>query len=539
MNINMRIFITNLAFIVVILILGAVAIFQFRIVDKIYADSHHIAVALGNQMAADMMHDSLRADALYAMQAADDGDIAKKSESLTNIKSHSDRFLELMASVKAMNISSSINDAINDMQDLLVRYGLHTAEVARTAFDDPTALSQKYEVFGKDFEALEGKMKNLTSIIEGEYANLEMNVQAKKKDSTIIVSLTVFCAFLVAVLGLVVMNIKIVSPINKLVNCMDVLANGDYSALVPYLERKDEIGRMARSLQVLKENGLEAKRMRVEFADAFENDVGRVVTSAFEASVKLQDIAHVLTNAAMEANEKTLTVASSAEETSASVQSVAGASEELTVSINEISAQVSLSSSVASEAKRKAQETSSQVQGLVGAVEQIGAVVTLISDIAEQTNLLALNATIEAARAGEAGKGFAVVASEVKSLANQTAKATEDISRQIGAIQSATRESNKYIQDILEVIQRIDEISGTVAAAMEEQGMATSEIAQNIQMASDVTTNVSRNITDINQLIRMTGDSSASVFTAAQDLGSEFDSMKASVQNFLTLVRQG
>lgn len=287
-------------------------------------------------------------------------------------------------------------------------------------------------------------------------------------------------------------------------------------------------------------NLLNQKRITMnDLATTFEGNVGQAITTASDAAQKLEQISHVLTDVAAEANSKSMSVAAAAEQTSANVHSVASASEELTVSINEISAQVQCSAEVASEAKQKAQVTSQQVQSLVNAVEQIGAVVTLISDIAEQTNLLALNATIEAARAGEAGKGFAVVASEVKSLANQTAKATEDIARQITAIQTATKDSDKSIQDILDVIQRIDEISGTVAVAVEEQGAATNEIARNIQRASDGTVHVSQNISDVNTLTRTTGDSATAVLHAAQELAQEFTAMQGAVQVFLDKVRQG
>jgi len=177
------------------------------------------------------------------------------------------------------------------------------------------------------------------------------------------------------------------------------------------------------------------------------------------------------------------------------------------------------------------------VQGLSAAAQKIGDVVKLISDIASQTNLLALNATIEAARAGEAGKGFAVVASEVKGLANQTAKATEEISAQVAAMQGATSEAVTAIQGIGGTIGTINEIATTIAAAVEEQGAATQEIARNVQGAAEGTHQVSANIVGVNQAAAETGAAADQVLTSAEELGRQAETLRADIDSFLAEIR--
>jgi methyl-accepting chemotaxis protein len=177
------------------------------------------------------------------------------------------------------------------------------------------------------------------------------------------------------------------------------------------------------------------------------------------------------------------------------------------------------------------------VQALVEASQKIGDVVNLISEIAAQTNLLALNATIEAARAGEAGKGFAVVASEVKGLANQTARATEDVSQKIGEIQSATGESSKAIEAIGHVINRLAEISGAVAAAVEEQGTAAKEISRNVQEVARGSSEVSGNINGVNEAAAHTGTAAGQVLGAARELSQQSETLNAKVGDFLARVR--
>jgi methyl-accepting chemotaxis protein len=219
------------------------------------------------------------------------------------------------------------------------------------------------------------------------------------------------------------------------------------------------------------------------------------------------------------------------------VQSVASATEEMTSSVNEISRQVQESAKIAGDAVKQAQETDARINELSQAAGRIGDVVKLITAIAEQTNLLALNATIEAARAGEAGRGFAVVASEVKALAAQTGKATEEISAQIAGMQTATQDSVAAIKAIGGTIGRISEIASTISAAVEEQGAATQEIARNVGEAAKGTQQVASNITDVNRGASETGSASAQVLSSAQSLSSESNHLKLEVDKFLSTVR--
>ena len=362
-------------------------------------------------------------------------------------------------------------------------------------------------------------------------------------------------ALLAVLAGVTVMlRRRVITPLSTLTGVVGDLAAGRHDVAIPTIERADEIGAMAGSLQVFKDALIakkaadaaaaveaDAKIQRGQRVDRITSDfeamIGEIVEVVSSASTELEASAGTLTATAERSEELATTVAAASEEASTNVQSVASATEEMASSVNEISRQVQGSARIAGEAVEQAQKTNDRVAELAKAAARIGDVVELINTIAGQTNLLALNATIEAARAGEAGRGFAVVASEVKALAEQTAKATGEISQQISGIQAATQELVGAIKEIGDTIGRMSEIAATIAAAVEEQGAATQEISRNVQQAANGTQQVSSNIADVQRGASETGSASAQVLTAAKSLSGESDRLKREVGKFLSSVR--
>ena len=345
-------------------------------------------------------------------------------------------------------------------------------------------------------------------------------------------------------------------PVVGLCAGMRELAEGNFQVVLPGLGRGDEVGEMAQAVETFKVKAEEKAHAEAEakmkqeqiaaqqrkadmhsLADSFEAAVGEIVETVSSASTELEASAATLTKTAERAQEVTTAVAAASEEASTNVNSVASATEELSSSVNEISRQVQESARMASAAVGQARSTTERVGELSKAAARIGDVVELINTIAGQTNLLALNATIEAARAGEAGRGFAVVASEVKALAEQTAKATGEIGQQITGIQSATQDSVSAIKEISGTIEKLSEISSTIAAAVEEQGAATQEISRNVQQAAQGTHQVSSNITEVQRGASETGSASSQVLSAAQSLSSDSNRLKLEVGKFLNTVR--
>ena len=361
-------------------------------------------------------------------------------------------------------------------------------------------------------------------------------------------------AIVIAAFSVIVITRHVINPLHAVRDAMLQVASGDLAVDVPFATRKDEIGALAGALGIFKQGAVDKARIEDEQRErharntdrqqaveqhigAFENQVREALDALSSASDQMRQTSESMSQISERTNSQVRTAARASSEASSNVQSVAAASEELSASIGDISRQVTHAASIAARAVEQARQTDNTVQGLSETASKIGDVVKLINDIAGQTNLLALNATIEAARAGEAGRGFAVVASEVKSLASQTAKATEDISQQIAAVQQVAQEAMDAIKGIGGTIAEVSEVATAIAAAVEQQGAATMEITRNTQQAAHGTRDVSENIAGVSSGADATGNSAQSVKSAADALGSQAQHLRNQVNDFLGRIR--
>ncbi|MEM8987925.1 MAG: nitrate- and nitrite sensing domain-containing protein [Pseudomonadota bacterium] len=334
---------------------------------------------------------------------------------------------------------------------------------------------------------------------------------------------------------------SVTSPIDNMTDVMSRLSEGDFSVAISGAGRGDEIGAMAKAVAVFKSNAEERQRLETEQAAqeeaARQARVAEMHALADKMEKEVGALAEQVATAIEDLQGTSQTLSRTAEQSDAKAASVAAATEEMDASIREIASQIAKSDEMSALATRNAETTRQTIAGLAERADAVGDIVQLITDIAEQTNLLALNATIEAARAGEAGKGFAVVASEVKNLANQTARATEDISAQTEELQSASSKTAEAFDDINGVVGELRSISTSIAAAMEEQSTATTEIAGSIAQAAEGTAETTANIEDVSRAASETGAAAQQIQNAASGLSTQVTALRGEIDAFLKTVR--
>ena len=473
---------------------------------------------------ADMLHANIGSiDQAFAAVSASLGDEATlaplRKEMATTLKDYSD------AAGQVIDMSSNSS------------YALIFMNTAQEAFDS----------FAKE-------QAQLGAAVNEQKSELVESIRASAKHARIVFVVATLLAALIAIALTLILGNLISRPVIAMAHALKSLAGGDLGIATPYAGRRDEIGAIAEALSVFKDTAVAAEKLTAEreqrrvqheqraqemaeHARQFDQEVTGVLSTVAAATAELQSTAMAMTDAAEQTSQQSSAAMSAAEEAAVNVNTVATAAEQLASSVEEIGRQAAMSNQVAGKAVDEATKTNQSVRGLAEAAQKIGAVIALINNIASQTNLLALNATIEAARAGEAGRGFSVVANEVKSLATQTAKATEEISEQIGGMQKATGGAVTAIAAIGATIGNISEISTAIASAVAQQGAATSEISRNVQQAASGTSSVSRNISGVAGAAKSTGTAAHNVLAASTRLSEQAEALRAQVDRFLSAVK--
>lgn len=407
------------------------------------------------------------------------------------------------------------------------------------------------EIFDQAFEALVAEADKAEELIHDDMdAGIEV-LRSTANLVSLVQMISIGVTLVVAIAGWLFLRSRIAVRASELAVTAGALSRGELSHQLPDWSSADEMGDLRDALAGFRKSLLEqaeladtVRRQEEEakaekatlmrrLAEEFRATTGSYFDALQTAAVELGRDVSAMDATARQSSGMVSAAADAAQQASVNVETVAAASEELSASIGEITRQVTTTAKVVDDASRQAEATNQKVTSLAVAADKIGQVVTLIQEIAAQTNLLALNATIEAARAGEMGKGFAVVASEVKQLASQTAKATDEISSQISAIQASTDEAVLAIEKITEIMRTIDEHAASVSRSVEQQGQATAEIASNAQITSSRTSEVTGNMEQMRHAVVQTNETAARLLQSSSAVGNQTDALRRAVDDFV------
>ena len=542
---------------------GFLAIESFSILKNLASAAEEVDLSvntLNTHVDGDMMHDAIRADVFNAQLALKNKDKKALEEVKGDVKEHTDRFSDdVKKNLARAGVPEDIKKVISDLAPNLEAYKQKALEVidltGKDLENETDKAKDKMPEFLESFGNMEKAQASASETISGWSSKVKDSQIALVDSSDHLIIIAAVIALLVVIAVPIFASLAVFKPQAKIIASMSLITKGDYQTPVPFKERKDEIGDIAKSVEVFRQNGIEklqlekmqeeqekasiAERRKLmhDMANSFENKVKAVVETVAAAAEELCATAESMKTIVQQVSTKARNASEGSERTLNDVRSVAAASEEMTASVKEISEQVTRSNHIVSEAVQRTAEADVSTGKLTEISSSIGKIVGVIDDIANQINLLALNATIESARAGEAGKGFAVVASEVKNLAQQTTSATEEISRQIQDVQNISKNVVTSLSHIKDSIHKVDDVTGSVASAIEEQSAVTNEISSNMQAATGEVEGIGRDVNDVNNSTESALAATTQVLSASKMLSQQSQILSEVIEQFLREVR--
>jgi methyl-accepting chemotaxis protein len=433
-----------------------------------------------------------------------------------------------------------------DFRKELVRRGVEIGAAAGREWGDNDANRAVRSALNKDLEAL-------SRVYDERSKEIGRQTEANRWMSFLLTCLGGLALVLVGA-GVLIIARSVARPLSLITATIKRVAEGAENVEVPHTDRADEIGALARAIQIFQEamernrnlnsqvlldsKAREERAQHIEASvEAFRGAIGGVLRAVTDNASAMRHTAQSITKVSSDASERSIAASSATEQASSNVYAVASAAEELSASVEEIGRQVRHSAGVVEQAGQRTEKSVAEIESLAAATQRIDGVLNLIQAIAAQTNLLALNATIEAARAGEAGRGFAIVAHEVKALAGQTAKATSEIGQNVSMIQASTRNAVDAVREIGEAVRQINEVTSNIAGAVDQQDAATREISVNAQLAAQGNETLVVNIGSLNDAIGETTKAATSVLSASSGLTSTAEILSREVDKFFHNLR--